>query len=236
MESEDNFHLAFEPEIEEVHDSPSAAVAEEHDHQKEDETLSAQEDDDDDRYDDIELLNEIDFTGINDDIPTNIEFDLDDEEFGPFPGIPNNCPNKVDEVASSATKTRDEGDILKILLSTSKPLEVTSSQGDVTSEIPPFVSSISTFAPIIPDSTHPQSSQSSMETSQSFTSLEVPTMGSDPQVLSTITVTTAYSPPKQSNEGSSIMFETGGSSSIPEYSPTRSSLDEASIRLVKHLA
>ncbi|CAI9271189.1 unnamed protein product [Lactuca saligna] len=158
MESEDIFHSASEPKIEEVHDSPSAAMAEEHDHQKEDETLSTQEDDDDDRYDNIELLNEIDFTGMNDDISTNIEFDLDDEEFGPFPGIPSSCPNKVDEVASSATKTRDEGNILKILLSTSKPLEA------------------------------------------------------------------------------STIFETGGSSSISEYSPTRPSLDEASIRLVKHLS
>ncbi|CAI9271280.1 unnamed protein product [Lactuca saligna] len=75
-----------------------------------------------------------------------------------------------------------------------------------------------------------------METSQSFSSLEVPTIGSAPQVLSTITASTAYSPPKQPNEGLSTMFETGGSSSILEYSPARPSLDEASIRLVKHLA
>ncbi|CAI9292063.1 unnamed protein product [Lactuca saligna] len=131
MESEDIFHSTSEPEIEEVHDSPSAAVAEEHDHQKEDETQSAQ-DDDDDLYGDVEFLKEIDFTGISDDILTNIEFDLDDEEFGPFPGIPRGCTNKVNEVTSLATKTRVEGNTLKILLSTSKPLQVTSRQGDVT--------------------------------------------------------------------------------------------------------
>ncbi|CAI9282984.1 unnamed protein product [Lactuca saligna] len=215
--------------IEEVHDSPSAAVAEEHDHQKENETLSAQEGDDDDRYDDIEFLKEIDFTGISDDIPTNIEFDLDDEEFGLFLGIPSSCPNKVNEVSSSATKTREEGNVLKIFLFTSKALEVASSQGEVTSEISPFVSSISTSAPIVSDSTQPQTSQSSMETSQSFASLEVPTVGSAPQVLSTITTTTAYSSSKLSDEVPSTMFETGGSSSIPEYSPTRPSLDEAYI-------
>ncbi|CAI9266271.1 unnamed protein product [Lactuca saligna] len=208
MESEDIVHSTSELEIKEGNVSPSVVMAEEHDHQKENETLSAQEDDDDDddRYDDIEFLKEIDFTWISDDIPTNIEFDLDDEEFGPFLGIPSSCPNKVNEVASSATKTREEGNILKILLSTSKTLEVASSQGNVTSKIPPFVSSISTSDPM------------------------VPTVGSAPQVLSTITATTAYSPPKQSDEGLSTMFETGGSSSIPEYSPTRPSLDEASIR------
>ncbi|CAI9264020.1 unnamed protein product [Lactuca saligna] len=80
MEYEDIVHSTFEPEIEVVHDSPSAAVVEEHDHQKENETLSAQEgDDDDDRYNDVEFLKDIDFIGISDDIPTNIEFDLDDE-------------------------------------------------------------------------------------------------------------------------------------------------------------
>ncbi|CAI9271279.1 unnamed protein product [Lactuca saligna] len=91
MESEDIFHSTSEPEIEEVNDSPSTIVAEEHDHHKEDETQSAQ-DDDDDLYGDVEFLKEIDFTGISDDILTNIEFDLDDEEFGPFPGIPSSCP------------------------------------------------------------------------------------------------------------------------------------------------
>ncbi|CAI9304503.1 unnamed protein product [Lactuca saligna] len=215
MESEDIVHSTTEPEIEEVHVSPTAAVAEEHDYQKEDETLSAQEDDDDDLYGDVEFLKEIDFTGISDDIPTNIEFDLNDEYFGPFPGIPSSCLNKFDEVASSATKIREEGNVLKNFLSTSKPMEVASSQGDVTSDIPPFVSSISTSALIVPDSTQPQTSQSSMET---------------------ITATTAYSPPKQFDEGPSTMFETGGSSSILEYSPTIPSLDEASIRLAKHLA
>nr|KAJ0219910.1 hypothetical protein LSAT_V11C200051170 [Lactuca sativa] len=188
---DDIVHSTSEPEAEEIHDSPTAIVAEEHDYQKEDETLSAQEEDDDDLYGDVEFLKEIDFTGISDDILINIEFDLDDEEFGPFPGIPTSCLNKVDEVASSATKTRDEGNVLKILLSTSKLMEVASSQGDVTSEIPSFVSSISTSAPIVLDSTQPQTSQFSMETSQSFASLEVPTVGSAPQVFSIVTTTTA---------------------------------------------
>ncbi|CAI9284446.1 unnamed protein product [Lactuca saligna] len=75
-----------------------------------------------------------------------------------------------------------------------------------------------------------------MKKSQSLASLEVPAVRCAPQVLSTITATFAHSPPKQTDEGPTTMFETGGSSSIPEYSPTQPSLDEASIRLVKHLA
>ena len=87
-------------------------------------------------------MKEIDFTWINNDIPTNTEFDLDDEEFFPLPGFDNNCFNKVNEVASSATKTGEEGNVLKVLLSTSKPMEVPSSQEDVNSEIPPSISTI----------------------------------------------------------------------------------------------
>ncbi|CAI9271407.1 unnamed protein product [Lactuca saligna] len=82
----------------------------------------------------------------------------------------------------------------------------------------------------------PHTSQTSIRTSQSLESLEVPSVKCAPQIISTITTTTAHSPSKQTDEGPSTMFETGGSSSIPEYSPTRPSLDEASIRLVKHLA
>nr|KAJ0212549.1 hypothetical protein LSAT_V11C400209630 [Lactuca sativa] len=228
MENEDIFHSPSEPEVEEIHDSPTAYVADEHDLQNANESKSTRKDDDDDFYDDVEFLKEIDFTGINDNIPTNTEFDLSDENFD----IPSSRVNKVDEVVSSATKTRDEGNVLKILLSTSKPLEVASSQGD----IPPSVSFISTSAPVIPISTQPETSHTSTKSSQSFASLEVPVIRSAPQVLSTITATTVHSPSKQTDEGPRTMFETGGSSSIPEYSPTRPSLDEASIRLVKHLA
>ncbi|CAI9286786.1 unnamed protein product [Lactuca saligna] len=232
MENEDISHFLSEPEEEEIHDSPTACVADEHDLQKANESKSSREDDDDDLYDDVEFLKEIDFTGINDDIPTNMDFDLGDEDFDPFLDIPSNRVIKVNEVASLATKTRDEGNVLKILLSTSKPLEVATSQGDVTSEIPPSVSLVSTSAPVIFYSTGPQTS---MKTSQSLESLEVPAVRCAPQVLSTITATSAHSPLKQIDEGPSTMFETGGSSSIPEYSPTRPSLDEASITLVRHL-
>ena len=64
----------------------------------------------------------------------------------------------------------------------------------------------------------------------------IPALKCAHQVTSTISATSAHSPPKQTDEGPSTMFETCGSSSIPEYSPTRPSLDEASIRLVRHLA
>ncbi|CAI9262682.1 unnamed protein product [Lactuca saligna] len=129
-ESEDIVHSTYEPEFEEIHDSPTATVVEEHDHHKEDETKSSHEDDDDYLYGDVEFLKEIDFTGFSDDIPTNIELDLNDEEFGLHPGFPNSCLNKVNEVSSSATKTREEGNALKILLSTTKTMEVASSQGE----------------------------------------------------------------------------------------------------------
>ncbi|CAI9285716.1 unnamed protein product [Lactuca saligna] len=141
-ESEDIVHSTSELEFEEIHDSPTAIMVEEHDYHMEDETKSAHEDDDDNLYGDVEFLKEIDFTRFCDDIPKNIELHLNDEEFGPFPGFLNNCLNKINEVASSATKPREEGNALKILLSTSKPMEDASSQGDVMSEIPPSVSTI----------------------------------------------------------------------------------------------
>ncbi|CAI9278115.1 unnamed protein product [Lactuca saligna] len=225
-----------EPVVEEIHQSPTACVADEHDHQKENDSISSRGDDDDDLYEDVEFLNEIDFTGINDDIPTNIESDFGDEDFDPFLDTPSSHANKVNEVASLATKTRSEGNSLKILLTSSKPLEITTSQGDVTSKIPPSVSPVSTSTPVISMISEPQTFQTSVRTSQSLESLEVPSVKSAPQIISTITTTTGHSPSKQTDQGPSTMFETGGSSSIPEYSPTRPSLDEASIKLVKHLA
>ncbi|CAI9302500.1 unnamed protein product [Lactuca saligna] len=108
-ESEDIVHSTSKPEFEEIHDSPTATVVEEHDHHQEDETKSAHEDDDDDDlYGDVEFLKEIEFTRFSDDIPTDIELDLNDEEFGPLPGFPNSYLNKFNEVASSATMTREE--------------------------------------------------------------------------------------------------------------------------------
>ncbi|KAL7597552.1 hypothetical protein Lser_V15G22580 [Lactuca serriola] len=236
IENEDIHHSPSEPEVEDIHHSPTACVADEHDYQKANDSKSSRGDDDDNLYDDEEFLKEIDFTGFNDDIPTNIEFDLGDEDFDCLLNIPSSRANKVNEVASLATKTRDEGNFLKILLSTSKPLEVSTSQGDVRSEIPPSVSLVSTSVPIISDFSEPQISQTSIRTSQFLESLVIPAVKSVPQVTSTITATSAHSPPKQTDEGPSTIFETGGSSFIPEYSPTRPSLDEASIRLVRHLA
>ncbi|CAI9300114.1 unnamed protein product [Lactuca saligna] len=173
------------------------------------------EEDDEDLYEDVQFLNEIDFTRISDDILTNIELDLDDEEFGPLPGFARSCLNKVNEVASSATKTREQGNVLKSFLSTSKPMEVASSQGDVNSDIPPSISTISTSAPLVSESTQPQTSQSYLERSQSVTSLEVPIVSNAPQFFSIFTATTAYTPPTQTDDDPSTMFQTGCSSSIP---------------------
>ena len=118
MENEDIHHSPSEPEVEEIHHSPRACVADEHDYQKTNDSKSSRGDDDDDIYDGVQFLNEFDFTGINDDVPTNIEFDLNDEDFDPFLGITSSRANKVNEVVSLATKTRVEEDSLKILLST----------------------------------------------------------------------------------------------------------------------
>ncbi|CAI9302871.1 unnamed protein product [Lactuca saligna] len=183
MENEDIPHSPTKLEVEEIHHSPTAYVADEHDNLKENDSKSSREDDENDLYEDMEFLKEIDFTGINDDIPTNIEFDFGDEDFDPFLDIPS-----------------------------SRPLDITTSQGDVTSEIPPFVSPVSTSSPVISDLTEPQTSQTSIRTSQSLESMEVPSVRCAPQVISTITATSAHSPPNQTDE------------------------DEASIRLVKYLA
>ncbi|CAI9299703.1 unnamed protein product [Lactuca saligna] len=209
IETEDVVISTSEVEIEEVHVSPIAIVPDEHDHlyNVEVETQSIHEEGDEDLNEDVDFLKEIDFTRISDDIPTNIELDLDDDELGPLPGFNNSCFRKVNEVATLATKTGEDSIVLKIFLSSSKPLEVYSGQRD-----------------------------SSLERSQSNTSLGVPTVSHEPQVLSTVTTAIVFTPPLQSDEGPSTMFEIGGSSSVPEYSPTQPSLDEASIRLAKHLA
>ncbi|CAI9290730.1 unnamed protein product [Lactuca saligna] len=158
MENEDISLFPSEPEVEEIHHSPAACVADEHDYKKANDSKSSRGDDDDDLYEDVEFLKEIDFIGINDDIPTNIEFDFGDKDFDPFIDIPSSRVNKT--------------------------------------------------------------SQTSIRTRQSLESLEVPSIKCAPQVISTITATTAHSPSKQTDEGPSTMFETGGSSSIPGYSPT----------------
>ncbi|CAI9277871.1 unnamed protein product [Lactuca saligna] len=114
MENEYTHHCPSEPVVEEIYHSPTACVANEHDHQKANDSISSRGDDDDDLYEDVDSR-----------------------------------ANKVNEVASLATKTRDEGNSLKIMLTSSKPLEITTSQGDVTLEIPPSVSPISTSTPVI---------------------------------------------------------------------------------------
>ncbi|CAI9276901.1 unnamed protein product [Lactuca saligna] len=210
-ETEDIVISTSEPEIKEAHVSLIVVVAEDHDqlHYVEVETQIIHEENDEDLNDDVEFLKEINFTGISDDIPTNIELDIDDDEFGPFPGFDNNCFRKVNEVASSATKTKEDSNVLKILLSASKPLEISSGQRDVNLEIRPSVSTVSTSAPLVVQSSQSQTSQSFLERNQSNTSLEVPIVSHAPQVFSTVTTTTVFTPPIQSNEGPSTMFETG---------------------------
>ncbi|CAI9302472.1 unnamed protein product [Lactuca saligna] len=196
-ETEDVVISTSEPQIEEVHVSPIVVVAGDQLHRVEDETQSVHQEDDEDLNDDVEFLKEIDFTGINDDIPTNIELDLDNDEFGPFSGLDSECFRKVNEVASSATKAGEDSNVLKILLSSSKPLEISSTQGHVNSEIPPSVSIVSTSAPLVPESSQPQTSHSSLERSKSNTNLEVLIVSHAPQDFSSITTTTVFIPPIQ---------------------------------------
>ncbi|CAI9290955.1 unnamed protein product [Lactuca saligna] len=153
------------------------------------------EEGDGDLHEDVDFLKEIDFIGISGDLPSSIELNLDDDEFGPLPGFDNRCFKKVNEVVQPITKTGEDVNALKILFSSSKPMEVSSDSR-----------------------------------------LGVPSVSQAPPVLSTYTTTTVTTttttvsiPPLQSEEGSSTIFEAGGSSSIPEYSPTQPSLDEALI-------
>ncbi|CAI9262297.1 unnamed protein product [Lactuca saligna] len=201
------------------------------------------EEGDEDLHEDVDFLKDIEFTWISDDLPSSIELNLDDDDFGPFPGFDNRCFKKVNEVAQPATKTGEDVNALKNFLSSSKPMEGSSSQRDVISEIPPYDSTVSTSPPPLSESTQTQTSQSPSKRSRSDSRLGVPSISQAPPILSTSTTTTVTTttttvsiPPLQSKEGPSTIFEAGGSSSIPEYSPTRPSLDEALIRLAKHLA
>ncbi|CAI9281783.1 unnamed protein product [Lactuca saligna] len=174
--------------------STGVTLAVDHDplHRVEDETQSVNEEDDEDLNDDVGFLKEIDFTGISDDFPTNVELELDDDEFSPFAGHDSDCFKKI-----------------------------SSGQRDVNSEIPPSVSTVFTSSPLVVESSQPQTSQSSLERSQSNTSMEVPIVSHAPQVFSTFTTTIVFTPPIQSDEGPSTMFETGGSSSISSTSSSR---------------
>ncbi|CAI9263468.1 unnamed protein product [Lactuca saligna] len=106
-------------------------------------------------------------TGISDDLPSSIELNLDDDELGPFPGFDSRCFENVNEVAQPTTKTGEEVNALKILLSSSKSMEVSSGQIDVISKIPPSDSTVSTSAPLLSESTQQQTSQSSLKGSRS---------------------------------------------------------------------
>ncbi|CAI9300211.1 unnamed protein product [Lactuca saligna] len=176
---------------------------------------------DEDFSGDDDFLKELDFTRISDDIPSSIELNLDDDEFGPLPGFDSRCFKKVNEVTQLATETWEDVSALKILLSSSKPMEVSSSPRDVDSEIPPSEPNVSTSAPLLSKSTQPQTSLSPLKKRQLDPRQGVSTVSQAPPVSSTVTTTTVSTPPIPSEEGPSTMYEAGGSSSIPKYSPSR---------------
>ncbi|CAI9277237.1 unnamed protein product [Lactuca saligna] len=119
---------------------------------------------DEDFSGDDDFLIELGFSGINDDIPSSIELNLDDDDdFGPLPGFDSRCFKRVNEVAQPATESGEDVSALKIFLSSSKPMEVSSSPRDVVSEIPPSESNVSTSAPLLSESTHPQTSMSPLK-------------------------------------------------------------------------
>ncbi|CAI9285793.1 unnamed protein product [Lactuca saligna] len=150
-ETEDVVISISEPENKEVDVSPAAAVAEEHDHLHDIDVEGNfdREAGDEDFSGDDDFPKELDFTGISDDIPSSIELNLDDDEFGPLPGFDSRCFKKVNEVSQLATETGEDVSALKILLSASKPMEVSSGPTDVVSEIPPSgVSTVSQVPPV----------------------------------------------------------------------------------------
>ncbi|CAI9282548.1 unnamed protein product [Lactuca saligna] len=109
---------------------------------------------DEDLNEDDDFLKDLDFTGINnDDIPSNFDLDLDDDEFGPLPGFDDRHFRKVNEVAQPATKTGDDVNALKILFSSSKPMEYSSRLRDVVSGIPPLDTNVSTSIPSLSEPT-----------------------------------------------------------------------------------
>ncbi|CAI9271259.1 unnamed protein product [Lactuca saligna] len=209
-----------------------ANVADEHDqlHNVETKEQLDQEGGDEDFNEDDDFLKDLDFTGINNDnIPSNLDLNLDDDDFGPLSGFDDRHFKKFNEVVQLATKTGDDVNALKILLSSSKPMEDSSRLRHVVSRIPPLDTNVSTSVPFLSEPTQPQTSFPSPRQGVFIQSQA-------PPVSSFVTTTTVSTPLLQTEEGPSTVSEAGRSSSILEYSPSSPSLDEASVRLAKHLA
>ncbi|CAI9259227.1 unnamed protein product [Lactuca saligna] len=173
-ETDDVVISTSEPEIKEVRDSPITIVAGEHSRLHNVEVETQFEEGNEDLHEDVDFLKEIDFTGTSDYLPSSIELNHDDDELGPFSGFDSRCFKKVNEVAQPATKTGEEVNALKIFLSSSKHMAVSSGQRDLISEISPSDSTVSTSAPFLSESTQQQTSQSPLKGSQSDSRLGVP--------------------------------------------------------------
>ncbi|CAI9279820.1 unnamed protein product [Lactuca saligna] len=110
-ETEDVVISILEPENEEVHVSPAATVAKEHDrlHDVDVKKKIDREGGDEAFNGDDSCLKDFDFTGIiSDDISSGLDLNLDDDDdFGPLSGFVNRHFKRVDEVAQAATKTGD---------------------------------------------------------------------------------------------------------------------------------
>ena len=98
----------------------------------------------------------MDFTGINNvDISSGLDLNLDDDDFCPLSGFVDRHIRKVNEVAQLATKAGNDVNALKILLSSSKPMEDSSSLRNVVSGTPPRDTNVSTSVPSLSEPTQP---------------------------------------------------------------------------------
>lgn len=213
-------------------------MAEEHDQLQNVEVESNydQEGNDEDFDGDDDFLRDLDFSGINnDDIPLNFNLE-DDDYFGPSPGFEDRFFRKVDEVAQPATEIGDTVSVLKTMPPSSRPMEDTLRQKDVFSGIPPLDTAIHTSAPSSSNPTQTQTSLPPVKRRRLDLRQRMFIPDQAPPVHSTVTTTTITAPHVPMNEGPSTTYEVGGSSVIPEYSPTRPSLEDVSLRLARHLA
>ncbi|CAI9263135.1 unnamed protein product [Lactuca saligna] len=141
------------------HDFPVVIVVEEHNQLHIVDVKGHIDQGDEDLNADDDFLKDLDFTCINnDDIPSCLDLNLDDDDFGLLSGLDDCHLKKVNEFFQPATKTGDDVNALKIMLSSSKPMEDSSRIRDVVSWIPPLDTNFSTSVPFLSEMTQPQTS------------------------------------------------------------------------------
>ncbi|XP_052619685.1 uncharacterized protein LOC128126031 [Lactuca sativa] len=167
---------------------------------------------------DDDFLRDMDFSSFdNEEFPLNLNLDHDDL------------------VVQTTTESRVANDVLNTMPPTSRLMVESSSHKDAVSGIPPSDTTILTSTPSSNDPTQTQTSLPPVKRRRLDPRHGFLVQDQAPQAPSTVVTTTITVPPVLTEEGPSITFETGGSSVVLEYSPTRHSLDEASISLKNKL-